>query len=123
MKVFSIEPPPSRLRRGTPARTPRIPSALLQPLPRRHIQLPLQLRTRFLSMNKVAEPATNTTLAAIQPATRFAEIGNGGKLAVYRAAGVPTRVEGVTGGLGVFFVFEAHVDVADEIWEMLACLR
>jgi hypothetical protein len=66
-------------------------------------------------MDEVAEAAAHAALAAVEAAAGFSEIGHGGQLAVDGAAGVPARVEGVAGFLRVFFVLEAHVDVADEI--------
>ena len=66
-------------------------------------------------MNEVAEAAADAAFARVEPATRLAEVGDGGQLAIDGAAGVPARVEAVAGLLRVFFVLEAHVDVADEI--------
>ena len=66
-------------------------------------------------MNEVAEAATDAALAGIEATTGLAEIGNGGQLAVYGAAGIPARVETVASLLRVLFVLKAHVDVADEI--------
>lgn len=67
-------------------------------------------------MDEIAEPASNTSLSAIEPTTGLAEIGDGRELAVDGARGVPAGVEGVAGFLGRVLVFEACVDVADEIW-------
>lgn len=66
-------------------------------------------------MYEIAEPAPHAPLAAVEPAARFAEIGDGGKFAVDGAGGIPATVEGVAGFLRRVFVFEARVDVADEI--------
>lgn len=66
-------------------------------------------------MYEIAETAADTPLAAVEPTTRFSEIGYGGEFAVYRATGVPARIQCVAGFLRVFFVFETDVDVADEI--------
>lgn len=66
-------------------------------------------------MNEIAEAATHTSLATIKATTSFAEIGDRGQFAVDRATGVPAGVERVAGFLAVFFVFEAYVDVTDEI--------
>lgn len=66
-------------------------------------------------MNKIAEPAAHAALPAVQAATRFAEIGDGGKFAVDGPRGVPARVERVTGFLRRVFVFETCVDVAYEV--------
>lgn len=101
-----------RLRTRTPTHTPLIMPPLPQPLLRTQLQLPIQLRTRLLAMNEIAEPATHAPLTAVQPTTSFAEIGHGGKFAVYGAGGVPAGVQRVAGGLRRVFVFEACVDVA-----------
>jgi hypothetical protein len=66
-------------------------------------------------MNEITEPAAHTAFPAVQPTTRFAEIGHGGELAVDGPRGVPARVERVAGFLRRVFVFEACVDVADEV--------
>jgi hypothetical protein len=66
-------------------------------------------------MDEVAEAAAHAALAAIKATTCFAEIGDGGQLAVYGAAGIPAGVQRVARFLGVFFVFEAYVDVAYEV--------
>ncbi len=67
-------------------------------------------------MYEIAEPAPDAPFPAIQPATRFSEIGDGREFAVDWSCGVPARVEGVAGFLGGVFVFEARVDIADEIY-------
>ena len=85
------------------------------PLLRAQLQLPLQLRTRFLPMYKIAKPTPHASLSAVQPATRFSEIRHGTEFAVDRPRGVPARVECVAGLLRRVLVFEARVDVADEI--------
>lgn len=66
-------------------------------------------------MDKVAEAATDTALAAVEATAGLAEIGDGREFAVDGAASVPARVERVACFLRVFFVLEAHVDVADEV--------
>ena len=66
-------------------------------------------------MDEVAEAAADAALAAVEPAAGFAEVGHGRELAVDGAGGVPAAVEGVAGLLGRVFVFEARVDVADEV--------
>jgi len=66
-------------------------------------------------MDKVAEAAADTALATVETTAGLAEIGDGREFAVDGAAGVPARVERVAGFLRVFFVLEAHVDVADEV--------
>ena len=88
-KTPNLIPPPRRLRARTPRHAPLIPPPLLQPLLRPQLQLPLQLRTRFFPMNKIAEAAAHAPFAAVEPAARFAEVGDGGELAVDGARGVP----------------------------------
>jgi hypothetical protein len=66
-------------------------------------------------MYEVAEAAANTALSAIKTTAGFTEIGDGREFAVDGAAGVPAAVERVAGFLGIFFVLEAHVDVANQI--------
>jgi len=68
-------------------------------------------------VDEVAEAAADAALAAVETTARFSEIGDGGELAVDGAAGIPARVEGIAGFLRVFFVLEANVDVANEVWE------
>ena len=64
-------------------------------------------------MYEIAEAAPHAALAAVEPAARFPEVGDGGQFAVNGPRGVPAAVEGVAGFLGRVFVFEARVDVAD----------
>lgn len=66
-------------------------------------------------MDEIAEAAAHAAFAAVEAAARFTEIRHGRELAVDGAGGVPARVEGVAGLLGRVFVFEARVDVADEV--------
>jgi hypothetical protein len=66
-------------------------------------------------MYEVAEAAAHATLAAVETAAGLAEVGDRGELAVDGAAGVPARVQGIAGFLGVVFIFEARVYVADEV--------
>lgn len=66
-------------------------------------------------MNEIAEPAPHAALPRVEPAARLAEVRHGAEFAVDRASSVPARVEFVAGRLGGFFVFEAGVDVADEV--------
>jgi hypothetical protein len=66
-------------------------------------------------MDEIAKTATDATLTAIEPTTGFAEIGDGREFAVDGATGVPAAIEGIAGFLAIFFVLEAHVDIADEI--------
>lgn len=100
-------------RRGTPTHAPLISATLLEPLPRAHIHIPVQLGAGLLAMDEIAEAAADAALAGVEAAARLAEVGDGGQLAVDGAACVPARVERVAGFLRVFFVLEAHVDVAD----------
>lgn len=108
-------PLPRRLRAWTPTRAPLIPAPHPQPLLRTQLQLPIQLITRILPMDEIAEPASHAPLPAIEPTTRLAEIGDGRELAVDGARGVPARVEGVAGFLRRVFVLEACVDVTDKM--------
>ncbi len=66
-------------------------------------------------MDEIAEAAPHAPFPAVEPAAGLAEIGHGGELAVDGAGGVPARVERVAGLLRGILVFEARVDVADEI--------
>jgi len=66
-------------------------------------------------MDEIAEAASHATLAAIQPAARFAEIRDRRELAVDGPRRVPARVQRVAGFLRAVFVFESCVDVADEM--------
>ena len=66
-------------------------------------------------MNEVAKPAPHTSLPAVQATARFSEIGDGGEFAVDGARSVPAAIEGVAGLLGRVFVFEAGVDVTNEV--------
>lgn len=104
---------PRRLRARTPAHTALIPTAGAQPLLGAELELALQLGAGFLAVDEVAKPAAHAAFAAVEPAAGFAEVGHGRELAVDGAGGVPAAVEGVAGGLGGVFVFEAGVDVAD----------
>ena len=89
--------------------------SLPQPLLHAQLQLPLQLRTRLLAMDKIAEPTSHATFPAIESTARLSEIRHGRKLAIDGAGGVPAGVEGVTGGLRRVLIFEARVDIADEV--------
>ena len=66
-------------------------------------------------MNEIAESASHASLPAVKPAASFAEIRDGRKLAVDGSRGIPARVKRVAGFLRAVFVFEARVDVADQI--------
>jgi hypothetical protein len=64
-------------------------------------------------MYEITKTPSNTPLPTIQSTTGFAEIRHGRELAVDRAGGVPTGIEGVAGFLRAVFVFKACIDVAD----------
>lgn len=104
---------PRRFRTGASAHAALIAAAGAQPLLRAELELPFQLGARFLAMDEITETAADAAFAAVEAAAGFAEIGHGRELAVDGAGGVPPAVEGVAGGLGGVFVFEARVDVAD----------
>lgn len=106
---------PRRFRTRSPTHTPLIPPSLPQPLLGGELQLTLQLWTGFFSMDKIAEATAHAAFAAVKSAAGFAEVGDGRKFAVDGAGGVPAAIQCVAGGLGRVFVFEACVDVADEI--------
>ena len=55
-----------------------VSAAHLQPLPRAHVQLAIELRGRLLAVDEVAEAAAHTTLAAVEAAASLAEVGDGG---------------------------------------------
>lgn len=94
---------------------PRVAAPLLQPLARAHVEVAVELGSGLLAMDKVTETAAHATLARVEAAARLAEICNRRQFTVDGAAGVPARVECVARLLRVFFVLEAHVDVANEI--------
>jgi hypothetical protein len=64
-------------------------------------------------VDEIAEAAADTSLATVEPTTRFAEVGDRAELAIDRPSCVPSRVEGIASRLRVFFVFETSIDVAD----------
>jgi hypothetical protein len=66
-------------------------------------------------MNEIAEAASHTSFSTVQPTAGFAEIGDGRELAVDGACCVPARVQRIAGLLRRVFIFEACVDVANEI--------
>lgn len=66
-------------------------------------------------MNEIAEATAHATFAAVESAAGFPEVGHGRQFAIDRASSVPAAVECVAGGLRRVFVFEARVDVADEV--------
>lgn len=66
-------------------------------------------------MNKVAETASDTALARVESAAGFPKVCDGREFAVDGTTGVPTRIEGVTGGLGAVLVLEARIYVSDKV--------
>lgn len=109
-------PLPRRFRTRTPRHTPLIPPPSPQPLLRPQLQLTIQLWTRLLPMNEIAESTPHTAFPTVQTTACFSEIGHGREFAVDGTGGVPARVERVAGLLGGIFVFETCIDVADEIY-------
>jgi len=105
----------SRLWRRTPRHAPSIPASLLEPLASAHVEFAIEFSRGLLAMNKVAEAATDTALAAVEPTASFAEVGDGREFAVDGATSVPTRVERIASFLRIFFVLEPDVDVTDEM--------
>lgn len=105
-------PPPARLGTRTPRQASVVPAPHLQPLLRRQLQLPLQLRARLLPVDEIAKPAPHAPVPAVQPAAGLAEIRDRGQFGVDGPRRVPAAVELVAGGLRAVFVFEARVDVA-----------
>ena len=74
-------------------------------------------------MDEIAEATADAAFAGVEAAAGLAEVGDGGELAVDGAAGVPTRVKAIARSLRVLFVLEAHVDVADEICDVVSGMR
>lgn len=101
---------------GAPGLAPWVPAAFLEPLPRGHVQLALQLGGGLLAVDEVAESAADAAIAAVESAAGLPEVGDRGQFAVDGAAGVPAIAESVASLLGVLLVLEPDVDVADEIW-------
>ena len=119
-KNIHLIPLPRRLRARTPRHTSLIPTSQSQPLLRTQLQLPLQLGTRVLPMNKIAEATSDTSFPTVQPTTGFAEIGYGRELAVDGTCCVPARVKRVAGFLRRVFILETCIDVANEIYHRLS---
>lgn len=67
-------------------------------------------------MDEVAESSSYTSFPGIQSTTCFSKVRNRAEFAIYRSCRVPSCVEGVACGLGIFLVLESCVDVADEIY-------
>ena len=107
--LLHLVPLPCRLRTRTPRLTPLT-------LLRAKLQITIQFRTRILPMDEITEASSHTALPTIQPAASFAEVGDGGQLAVDGARGIPAGVKCVAGFLRAVFIFETGVDVADEIY-------
>jgi len=112
----NLVPLPRRLRTRTPTRAPLIAAPFSEPLLRAELELALQLLARVLAVDEIAEPASHAAFPAIEPAACLAEIRHRRQLAVDGPRGVPAGVEGVAGLLRRVLVFEACVDVADQIW-------
>ena len=74
-----------------------------------------EFRRSKTEMHEVTETSAVTFTVLVLTTACFAEIRHGREFAVYRAAGVPAAVQCIASFLGVFLVFEADVDVADEI--------
>jgi len=68
-------------------------------------------------MYEIAEATSNTSFPTIEPTTRFSEICDRTEFAVDRARSVPARIERIAGFLCRVLVFEAGVNVADEIYQ------
>ena len=109
------EPPPAGLGGGRPALAAFVAAAHLEPLLGAEGELAVELLGGVLAVDEVAEAAADAALARVEAAAGLAEVGDGGELAVDGAGGVPAAVEGLAGGGGGVFVFEAGVDVADEV--------
>lgn len=67
-----------RLRTRTSTGTSLVASSHPQPLLRTQLQLPIQLITRILPVNEIAEASSNTSFSTIQPTASFAEIRDRG---------------------------------------------
>ena len=80
-----------------------------QPLLRTELQLPIQLRTRLLPVNKIAEASSYAALTAIESATSFSKIRDRAQLAVDRPRRIPSRVQ------RTILVFESCIYVADQM--------
>ena len=66
-------------------------------------------------MYKIAEPPPHTSFTAIKSTACFAEVGYGTEFTVNRSGGIPAAVEFIAGSLRRVFVFEAGVDIANQI--------
>lgn len=90
--THNLIPLPCRFRAWTPRRTPLISPTGAQPLLCTQLQLAIQLITRILAMDEIAEAASYTPLPAIQPTASLSEIRNRTKFAVDRTSRIPARV-------------------------------
>ncbi len=113
--IRALVPLPRRLGARAPGHTTVIPTPLLQPLLGAELQLPLQLRTGFLSVDEVAEPSSDTALSRIQSTTGLSEIRHGRKFAVDGPGGIPPAVKRVTRRLRRILVFESRINVANKM--------
>jgi len=104
-----------RLRTRTPRHTSLISASRAQPLLRRQLQLPIQLRARLLPVDEVAEATPHTPLSTVQPATRLPEVRHRTQLAVDRPRRIPPAIQGITRRLRTVLVLEARVHVADQV--------
>ena len=66
-------------------------------------------------MNEVAEPTAHTSFAAVEPAARLAEVGDGAELAVDRARAIPATIQRIARLLRRVLVLEARIHVADQV--------
>jgi hypothetical protein len=114
-------PLPRRLRAWTPRQAALIPAALAQPLLGRQRELAVELVAGLLAVDEVAEAAAHAAVARVEAAAGLPEVRHGRQLAVYGPPRVPARVERVAGLLRRVLVFEARVDIADQIWCLLVC--
>ena len=106
---------PCRFWRRRPSHAPLVPTPFLEPLLRAESYIAIQFVARVLAVDEVTEAAADATFARVEAAARLTEVCDGAQLAVDRTTGVPARVKLVASFLGRVFVFEASVDVADEI--------
>lgn len=115
-RSLPLESPPRGLGRGRAADALLVAAARLEPLLSRELELAVELFAGVLAVDEVAEPPADAAFARVEAAAGLAEVGHRAELAVDGARGVPPAVELVAGFLGGFFVLEARVDVADEVY-------
>lgn len=70
-------------------------------------------------MNEIAESTAHASIATIESTTGLSKVRHGRQFAVYRPCGIPARVERITSCLCILFVLESHVDVADQICNIM----